>query len=45
MRLAEFSSLVAGGFLAQALGYAPVFIATGVFFGIYAFLSLYVIKS
>jgi hypothetical protein len=45
MRLAEFSSVIAGGFIAQSLGYAPVFIATGVFFGVYSFLSLYILKS
>ncbi|HMK94561.1 MAG TPA: MFS transporter [Candidatus Limnocylindrales bacterium] len=45
MRLAEFSSLVAGGFIAQTLGYAPVFIACGVFMGVHLFMSLYVIKG
>lgn len=45
MRLAEFSSLVAGGIVAQTLGYAPVFIATGVCFGVYAFLSLHILRS
>jgi hypothetical protein len=45
MRLAEFSSLVAGGFIAQALGYAPVFIACGAFMGVHLFMSLYVIKG
>lgn len=45
MRLAEFSSLVAGGFVAQTLGYAPVFIAAGAFFGVHVFLALYVLKS
>ncbi len=45
MRLAEFSSLIAGGFLAQTFGYAPVFIAAGAFFGVHVFLALYVLKS
>jgi predicted MFS family arabinose efflux permease len=45
MRLAEFSSLVVGGVIAQVLGYTPVFIATGIFFGIFAFLCLRVIRS
>ena len=45
MRIAEFSSLIAGGFVAQTLGYAPVFIATGAFFGVHVFLALYVLKS
>ena len=44
MRIAEFASLIAGGFLAQSVGYAPVFIATGFFFGVYSFLSLYILK-
>jgi len=45
MRLAEFSSLVAGGFIAQTVGYAPVFIAAGVFFGVHVFMSLYILKK
>ena len=45
MRLAEFGSLAAGGFLAQTLGYAPVFIAAGACFGVHAFLCLYILKS
>jgi hypothetical protein len=45
MRLAEFSSLIAGGFIAQSLGYAPVFIACGAFMGVHLFMSLYVMKS
>lgn len=44
MRLAEFSSLAVGGFLAQTFGYAPLFIATGVFFGVHIFLCLYILK-
>jgi MFS family permease len=45
MRLAEFSSLIAGGFIAQSLGYAPVFIACGVCMGVHLFMALYVMKS
>ncbi len=45
MRIAEFSSLVAGGLIAQTLGYEPVFIACGAFMGVHVFMSLYVIKS
>jgi hypothetical protein len=40
MRLAEFSSVLAAGFIAQTLGYAPVFAATGVFFTVFSFMSL-----
>jgi MFS family permease len=43
MRLAEFSSLIAGGLIAQTLGYEPVFIACGAFMGVHVFMSLYVI--
>jgi len=45
MRIAEFASLAAGGFVAQTLGYAPVFIAVGACFGVHAFLCLYILKS
>jgi MFS family permease len=45
MRLAEFASVLASGFLAQAFGYTPVFVATGIFFGVYAFLSLHILRS
>ena len=44
MRVAEFASLIAGGFIAQTIGYAPVFIATGILFGVYCFLSLYILR-
>jgi MFS family permease len=45
MRLAEFSSILAAGFLAQTVGYAPVFIATGIFFGIFSFSCLHILES
>ena len=45
MRLAEFSSMLAAGFVAQTAGYAPVFVATGLCFGVFAFLSLRILKS
>ena len=45
MRLAEFFSVLAAGFVAQTMGYAPVFIATGVFFGVFAFLCVHILKS
>jgi MFS family permease len=44
MRLAEFSSILSAGFLVQYLGYAPLFLATGIFFGVYCFLSLFILK-
>ena len=39
MRLAEFASVLTAGFAAQAVGYAPVFAATGVFFAVFSFIS------
>ena len=45
MRLAEFSSVLVAGFLAQELGYAPVFVVTGACFGVFAFLSLRAIRT
>ena len=45
MRIAEFASVLAAGFLAQTFGFTPVFLTTGIFFGIYAFLSLHILKS
>jgi len=44
MRLAEFSSLVAGGLVAQTIGFEPVFIACGAFMGVHVFMSLYVMN-
>ena len=43
-RIAEFASVLTAGFLAQTIGYTPVFIAIGIFFGFYAFLSLYILR-
>jgi MFS family permease len=40
MRLAEFSSVLIAGFVVQAVGYAPVFAATGVSFAVFSFISL-----
>jgi MFS family permease len=45
MRIAEFASVLASGFLAQTFGFTPVFLTTGIFFGIYVFLSLNILKS
>jgi MFS family permease len=45
MRFAEFSSVLAAGFVAQAIGYGPVFVAMGASFGVFAFLSLYILRS
>lgn len=45
MRFAEFFSVLAAGFVAQAAGYAPVFAATGIFFAAFSFLSLHVLRT
>ena len=45
MRFAEFFSVLAAGFVAQAAGYAPVFAATGIFFAAFSFLSLHVLRA
>ena len=44
MRIAEFSSILSAGFLVQYLGYMPIFLVTGIFFGVYCFLSLFILK-
>jgi MFS family permease len=44
VRLAEFSSVLGAGFVAQFLGYFPVFVASGIFFVAFSVLSLYVLK-
>ena len=44
MRIAEFSSIISAGFLVQYLGYMPIFLVTGIFFGVYCFLSLFILK-
>jgi len=40
MRLAEFATVLSTGFAVQAVGYTPVFAATGVFFAIFSLMSL-----
>lgn len=44
MRIAEFSSILFAGFLVQYLGYMPIFLATGLFFAVYCFFSLFILK-
>ena len=44
-RIAEFASILAAGFLVQIIGYTPVFVAIGAFFGFYALIALYVIQK
>ena len=45
MRLAEFASVLSAGFIAQLIGYAPVFIASGIFFAIFSIMSLHIVKN
>ncbi|MGD8543644.1 MAG: MFS transporter [Candidatus Bathyarchaeota archaeon] len=44
-RLAEFASVLFAGFVAQSLGYMPVFAASGIFFTVFSVLSLYILKT
>jgi MFS family permease len=45
VRLAEFSSVLGAGFVAQSFGYLPVFVASGIFFLIFSLLSLYILRT
>jgi len=45
MRLAEFGSVLVAGFVAQAVGYSPVFAATGVFFAAFSFMAFHQLKE
>jgi predicted MFS family arabinose efflux permease len=45
MRIAEFTSLLYAGFVAQSIGYAPVFVSSGIFFAIFSVLALYFLRN
>jgi len=45
LRLAEFSSVLFAGFIAQSLGYMPIFVFSGIFFTAFSVLSLYALKA
>ncbi len=45
MRFAEFASLLYGGFIAQNVGFAPVFASCGIFFAIFSVLAFYLIRN
>ena len=45
MRIAEFVSMLSVGFIVQNVGYAPVFLATGIFFALYSFFSFAILKT
>jgi MFS family permease len=44
MRIAEFLSILFAGFIAQSMGYIPIFILSGIFFSIFSILSWYSLK-
>jgi len=44
-RVAEFASVLSAGFIAQSLGYAPVFAASGVFFAVFSISALYLLRN
>ena len=43
-RFAEFASLLYAGFIAQTIGYFPVFVSSGIFFAIFSVLALYFLR-
>lgn len=45
MRLAEFSSVLSAGFVAQSIGYTPIFAFSGIFFTIFSVLALYALRA
>jgi len=45
MRLAEFSSVLGAGLVAQSLGYLPIFVASGIFFLAFSVLSWYILRT
>ncbi|UCD96338.1 MAG: MFS transporter [Candidatus Bathyarchaeota archaeon] len=44
MRIAEFTSVLSAGFIAESFGYMPVFAASGVFFTLFSVLSMYALR-
>lgn len=45
MRFAEFASLLYAGFIAKRLGYAPLFVSSGVFFLLFSLLALHFVRK
>jgi predicted MFS family arabinose efflux permease len=45
LRFAEFGSVLYAGLIAQNIGYAPVFAASGIFFLFFSFLAFYLLKK
>jgi hypothetical protein len=44
MRFAEFASLLYAGFIAENIGFAPVFASCGIFFATFSILSFYLLR-
>jgi hypothetical protein len=44
-RFAEFASLLYAGFIAQTVGYFPVFASSGIFFTVFSLLAFYVLRN
>lgn len=44
-RLAQFASLLYVGFIAQSIGYAPIFVSTGILFSVFSVLALYFLRK
>jgi hypothetical protein len=44
-RFAEFTSVLFAGFVAQSLGYMPIFVISGFFFTAFSVLSLYALRA
>jgi MFS family permease len=45
MRLSEFFSILYAGFIAQSIGYMPIFVLSGIFFSIFSISSWYFLKK
>ena len=45
MRIAEFISLLYAGYIAETVGFSPVFIISGVFFLFFSVLAFYLLKK
>jgi MFS family permease len=44
LRFAEFGSVLYAGFIAQTIGYFPVFVSSGIFFAIFSVFALYFLR-
>ncbi|MCK5345117.1 MAG: MFS transporter, partial [Candidatus Heimdallarchaeota archaeon] len=44
LRFAEFGSVLYAGFIAQSVGYLPLFVSSGLFFALFSVLALYFLR-